>query len=107
MTRVSFTYEWEPPTSDSAAEPVLLDVTASVSPYVPAQTYGPPENCYPAEGGGVEELVAFTPSGREADLTTPTYTGSGPLPLGDVLEDMAVERAIELQHSIEEDMYDA
>lgn len=30
----------------------------SVSEYVPAQIYGPPENCYPAEGGGVEDLQA-------------------------------------------------
>lgn len=25
-----------------------------VEPITPAQTYGPPENCYPAEGGGFE-----------------------------------------------------
>lgn len=25
-----------------------------IEPYVPARTYGPPELCYPAEGGGVE-----------------------------------------------------
>jgi hypothetical protein len=30
--------------------------------YVPAQTYGPPENCYPAEGGEVE-LIYVTRNG--------------------------------------------
>jgi hypothetical protein len=35
-----------------------IDVLVQVDyePYVPAKTYGPPENCYPAEGGGHEVL---------------------------------------------------
>lgn len=37
---------------------VEFDFDFSVSEYVPAQVYGPPENCYPAEGGGVEDLLA-------------------------------------------------
>lgn len=32
---------------------VPLYVEFEYEPYVPAQLYGPPEQCYPAEGGGV------------------------------------------------------
>lgn len=31
-------------------------VTGTVSPVIPAKVYGPPEDCYPAEGGEVEIL---------------------------------------------------
>lgn len=27
------------------------------TPYIPAQTFGPPENCYPAEGGDCEWVL--------------------------------------------------
>lgn len=33
-----------------------LELDYSVSPYVAARTYGPPEDCSPAEGGEIEEL---------------------------------------------------
>lgn len=33
--------------------PCLCEITSS-SPYVPAKTWGPPENCYPEEGGEIE-----------------------------------------------------
>lgn len=33
---------------------VELRITADVSPYIPARTYGPPEDCYDAEGGTVD-----------------------------------------------------
>ena len=32
-----------------------VEIEFSASPYIPARTSGPPENCYPAEGGGLEE----------------------------------------------------
>ena len=31
-----------------------VQVEYTISAFVPAQTYGPAENCYPAEGGEVE-----------------------------------------------------
>lgn len=48
---VTVTYEHE--TSDGVC---TFEVTGIVSPYVPAYLSGPPENCYPAEGGEVEVI---------------------------------------------------
>ena len=33
-------------------------VTYTQTPYIPARTYGRPEDCYPAEGGEVELIEA-------------------------------------------------
>lgn len=40
-------------------EEVMLTIRGNVSKYIPAKTWGPPENCYPAEGGEaeVEEIL--------------------------------------------------
>lgn len=50
-------------------EEIEVEVEYSVARYYPAQTYGPPEHCSPAEGGEIEELAAFTDSGEEIKLT--------------------------------------
>lgn len=55
--------KWELERGDSAVE-VLLRY--DIEPYVPARTYGPPEDCYPAEGGCVTDLAAFKPGTSEA-----------------------------------------
>lgn len=36
---------------------IELDLAGHVTPYRPAYTAGLPENCYPAEGGEVEDLA--------------------------------------------------
>ena len=60
----TFTTEIEP----DADLPVELVVTYTGSPIIPAQTYGPPEHCYPAEGGEVE-IQSVTHNGSEYPLT--------------------------------------
>lgn len=45
----------------------IINVTISydIEPYVPGKISGPPEDCYPPEGGGVSDLVAFKPGTDE------------------------------------------
>ena len=46
-----------------------VTVEYDASPYYPAQTYGPPENCYPAEGVEVEITDAWLePQGFKVNL---------------------------------------
>jgi hypothetical protein len=40
--------------TDGDEREVLVDIDFDMSPYYPAQTYGPPERCSPAEGGEIE-----------------------------------------------------
>lgn len=49
-------------------EDIELDIDYEVAAYIPAQTYGLPEDCSPAEGGEVESLDA-TRDGKPFDLT--------------------------------------
>lgn len=39
---------------------VEFEVDGSVSPYCPAKISGPPESCYPAEGGELEDITDIT-----------------------------------------------
>lgn len=39
------------------------------TPYIPAQTSGPPERCYPAEGGEVEIHSLMLANGEPAYMT--------------------------------------
>lgn len=53
-------------------EEIEVDVSAHVTPYVPARTSGDPDDCYPAEGGDVEDLTA-TVDGKPFELTAEEY----------------------------------
>lgn len=48
---------------------IELTIEYSVAAYYPAQTYGPPEDCSPAEGGEVEEMEALDADGSPFELT--------------------------------------
>ena len=51
-----------------------VQVGAQFSPYVPAFTSGRPEDCYPAEGGELEDLVVYLGDVDVTDnLTEKTY----------------------------------
>lgn len=53
---------------DEDEDEIELEIEYSVTPYDPGRTYGPPEHCYPPEGGEVEELSAFR-DGKPFPLT--------------------------------------
>ncbi len=40
-------------------EQIDVDLEYVLSPFDTGNTYGPAENCYPPEGGELEELVAY------------------------------------------------
>ncbi len=65
----TITYEVERG-EDENYKVIELEITGSVSPYVPAKTWGLPENCYPAEGGEVEiETILHEGKKWEGELT--------------------------------------
>lgn len=45
-----------------------ITVYFNISRYIPARIFGPPEDCYPAEGGNVEDLWAML-DGDNFELT--------------------------------------
>lgn len=49
-------------------EDIDIDVDYEVAPYDPGRTYGPPEDCYPPEGGEITSLTAYR-DGEEFALT--------------------------------------
>jgi len=63
VTVTLFRYDDETETEDT------LTVDCSVSRYIPGRFSGPPEDCYPAEGGEVEGYVARDDQGHVVELT--------------------------------------
>src|SRR3989304_407600 len=45
-----------------------LELTGTVYPYVPAKISGPPENCYPAEGGNAEDVSLELTTEQNAEV---------------------------------------
>ena len=68
---------------------VLVVLVGSSSTYRRGRTFGPPEMCYPSEGGYVEDVTAFNPETGEAmDLTVDEQDRAS-----ERLNDLACEKA--------------
>lgn len=59
-------------TIERDGQQIDIEVEYTVAPFYPAQTYGPAEDCYPSEGGEIEELTAYLDG--EAIKLTPDET---------------------------------
>lgn len=68
---------------------VEFEVEFNSSPYVPAKISGPPEHCYPAEGGDVEIESIFIGEFEVSDVISEATR--------DKLQDLAEEAAPELE----------
>lgn len=53
-------------TLERGEEIIPLTIELDYSPIIPARTYGPPEDCYPAEGAEIENIRAYYEKGRFA-----------------------------------------
>jgi hypothetical protein len=51
-----------------------LELEFTYDPIIPAQTYGPPEDCSPAEGGEITHIKAWF-DGRKFELLPEEYEG--------------------------------
>lgn len=60
-------------TVQRGGDEIDVEVLYTLEPYYPARIYGPPEDCYPAEGGDVEELAAYL-DGKEFALSAAEIT---------------------------------
>jgi hypothetical protein len=66
MTRLqTHQYVWCPRDDHGDHE---IHLTYTITPYDPGCTYGPPENCYPPEGGEVE-IISASEGGMPRELS--------------------------------------
>ena len=70
-------------------EEILCKVRAWVSSFDPGQMAGPPENCYPPEGGEVEEVEVIRRDTRRKVMNLSDENR-------EIIEDIAVKRAQEV-----------
>ena len=61
--QVTFQFEWEMVVGDEV-DYINLEVSARITVYDPGCLSGPPERCYPPEGGEVEDLEVVLPNGE-------------------------------------------
>lgn len=59
--------DWQFQRVDGNGDGYIVDalIRYYIEPYVPGKLFGPPEDCYPAEGGYVDDLAAFKPGTDE------------------------------------------
>lgn len=72
MSTLPHAIEWQFQRLDATSEEAYLVeviVRYDIEPYVPARLSGPPEDCYPAEGGCVIDMVAFNAANEVVELT--------------------------------------
>jgi hypothetical protein len=62
MTDIKVTIEL--PVEDDAGNETIYTIECSLTPYDPGKTSGPPEDCYPPEGGECE-ILKVSLDGRE------------------------------------------
>lgn len=63
-SQLSHAVDWEF-YRESDEQTVEVTIRYDIEPYVPGRISGPPEDCYPPEGGGVTDLIAFKPGTEE------------------------------------------
>lgn len=82
---------------------LTYDVYAYVSKFIPAKTYGPPEDCYPAEGGELEDFYVVLTDAELCDNKGNTVKTMKELTWRQVMDlELAFEAEIEKGTSIHE-----
>ena len=76
-----------------------FQATVDYEPLVPAQLYGPPENCYPAEGG-YAEITELSCDGKDASFLLRSN-------LSEELSEAAYEACVEEEASCREEAEEA
>jgi hypothetical protein len=65
--KTSYTYEFEGWEYDEQPIDLKLNLAVELSPYDSGCTYGPPELCYPPEGGEIEDMEITVESATYPD----------------------------------------
>jgi hypothetical protein len=82
---------------------VTLLVTGDVEPYTPGRTWGPPEHCYPSEGGTAEVTAIELDGAPWRDTLTARERCEAEAALVLAAEEDAHEATIERWHAAQPD----